>query len=119
MTKLIATIALALTSVFGLAACASEPLEVPSGSIIIDVRTPEEFATGHVDGAININLQAAEFTDLIGQLDPAGNYFVYCRSGNRSTQAAEYMTSVGFTNVTNLGGYQDASNKLGIPLVTN
>lgn len=119
MKKILATIALALTTAVGLTACASEPLDVPAGSVIIDVRTPEEFATGHVDGAVNISLEAAEFSDLIGQLDPAGNYFVYCRSGNRSTQAAEYMASVGFTNVTNLGGYQDASNKLGIPLVTD
>ncbi len=119
MKKIIAAVALTLATIFGLTACASEPIEVPAGSVIIDVRTPEEFASGHVEGAVNINLESAEFTDLIGQLDPAGTYFVYCRSGNRSTQAAEYMASVGFTNVTNLGGYNDASNKLGLPLVTN
>jgi rhodanese-related sulfurtransferase len=61
----------------------------------IDVRTPEEYAEGHVDGAANLNFQGAEFADQIAALDPDATYVVYCRSGNRSAQAAVQMRELG------------------------
>lgn len=101
----------------GLAGCSSpEPVELSANTVIIDVRSPEEFATGHLDGALNINWEG-EFTQVIGQLPLDGEYLLYCRSGNRAGQAKAYMDTAGFSNVTNLGSVQDASNATGIAIV--
>lgn len=86
--------------------------------MIIDVRTPEEFAAGHLEGAVNIDLQAADFADRIAALDPAASYVVYCRSGNRSGQAQSYMQSVGFGDVENAGSVEAASASLDLPIIT-
>ncbi|WP_371173993.1 rhodanese-like domain-containing protein [Buchananella felis] len=93
--------------------------EVAAEAVLIDVRTPEEFAAGHLEGAINIDVNSADFATKIGELDPAGTYLVYCRSGNRSGQAVEQMKGMGFQNVTNAGGFQQASADLGLPIVTD
>ncbi|WP_205618400.1 rhodanese-like domain-containing protein [Schaalia suimastitidis] len=85
---------------------------------IIDVRTPEEYAQGHLEGAINIDLSSPSFADTIAQLDTAGSYVVYCRSGNRSGQALTLMTNAGFVDVTNAGGLQEAAETLGLPIVS-
>lgn len=89
------------------------------GVTIIDVRTPEEFAAGHVDGAVNINLQSGTFESDIAQLDPNAAYAVYCRSGNRSSEATAIMGEAGFTDVTNLGGagFADLASA-GVPVST-
>ncbi|WP_371176745.1 rhodanese-like domain-containing protein [Buchananella felis] len=98
---------------------ASAGQEVAAEAVLIDVRTPEEFAAGHLEGAINIDVNSADFATKIGELDPAGTYLVYCRSGNRSGQAVEQMKGMGFQNVTNAGGFQQASADLGLPIVTD
>lgn len=72
--------------------------------IILDVRTPEEFAEGHIPGAINLDVNGSNFKDEIGKLDKSKDYEVYCRSGKRSLKASEMMQSEGFTKVTNLDG---------------
>ena len=74
------------------------------GVTLIDVRTPDEFAAGHIDGAINIDFQSPTFADDIGKLDHTAAYAVYCHSGNRSGQAEALMASIGFTNMTDLTG---------------
>lgn len=71
---------------------------------ILDVRTPEEFAAGHLPGAVNIDVSAPDFADRIGALAPDAPYAVYCRSGNRSAAAVEQMTAAGFTQAFDLGG---------------
>jgi rhodanese-related sulfurtransferase len=71
---------------------------------VIDVRTPQEFASGHIAGASNIDFENSNFGDEIAKLDRSAKYAIYCRSGNRSGQALEQMKSAGFTNVTNLDG---------------
>lgn len=91
--------------------------EASQATTIIDVRTPEEFATGHVDGAVNIDIHSPDFAAQIQKLDPNGDYSVYCRSGNRSGQAVQFMTQNGFTNVKNLGALQEAAQELGLPIV--
>lgn len=101
----------------GLAGCSSpEPIELTANTVVIDVRSPEEFASGHLDGALNINWEG-EFTEVIGQLPLNGEYLLYCRSGNRAGQAKSFMEAAGFSNVTNLGGLQDAANATGITIV--
>ena len=66
---------------------------------IIDVRTPEEYAAGHVEGALNINVESPTFADEIAQLPKDETYVIYCRSGNRSAAAAVQMADAGFTDL--------------------
>lgn len=71
---------------------------------IIDVRTPGEYAAGHLAGAININVEDPSFTENVAKLNPGLTYFVYCHSGNRSGQAVAYMKQHGFKNLSELAG---------------
>lgn len=73
---------------------------------IIDVRTPAEHARGALDGATLIDIQSPDFRERVDELDRDGSYFLYCRSGNRSGQAAQIMADMGFTDLTNIGGYE-------------
>jgi phage shock protein E len=84
---------------------------------LVDVRTPAEFAEGHIDGAVLIDVSAADFDEQIGKLPRDGAYVVYCRSGNRSAAAAERMIALGFTEVYDLGGI-GAWQAAGFPVVT-
>ncbi len=87
--------------------------------IILDVRTPEEFASGHIEGALNIDFNSGDFANEITRLNPSENYAIYCRSGSRSGQAASIMHKAGFHDVSNLnGGVIDWTNA-GLPLVMN
>jgi rhodanese-related sulfurtransferase len=79
---------------------------VPSDRVVIDVRTPDEFAAGHVDGALLIDISAPDFQARIADLDPSGSYLVYCRSGNRSAQAVATMRDAGL-DVEDGGGLGD------------
>jgi phage shock protein E len=74
---------------------------------IIDVRTPEEFEDGHLDGAELFDIQAPDFEERITALDRDEPYVVYCRTGNRSAVAVELMEELGFTEVYDAGGYAD------------
>lgn len=115
----LATLAAAIL-VTSLAACSTTPsVEVPDGAVIIDVRTPEEYAEGHLEGAINVNLQSGAFEQEIAEQPLGGSYIVYCRTGNRSAQAVAIMNELGFTDVTDAGGVSDASAATGIPIVTD
>lgn len=71
---------------------------------VIDVRTPQEFAAGHIEGALNINVESPDFAAQIADLDPEGTYAVYCRSGNRSRVAMQQMEQAGFANMFGLEG---------------
>lgn len=105
----------------GVTACspAAEPVGLTEGTIVIDVRTPEEFASGHLQGAVNIDVQSPDFMAQVSQLDPGADYFIYCRSGNRSGQAISQMANMGFTSMINGGSVEEASSYSGIPVVTN
>ena len=87
------------------------------GVQIIDVRTSEEFASGHIAGAVNIPVQAADFAAQIAALDPAGRYAVYCRSGNRSQPAVDAMKDAGITNIYELESGTKGWTSEGQPLV--
>jgi phage shock protein E len=119
MKKIIALVALSLATVFVLTACApaAEPIVVAQGTVIVDVRTPAEFAGGHLEGAVNIDLQSADFTAAISELPTDGTYIIYCKSGNRAGQAMTQMTSLGFTDMVNAGSVADASSATGIAVV--
>jgi phage shock protein E len=77
------------------------------GARLIDVRTPEEHAAGHLPGSVNVDVTAGDFEQRIAELDPQASYVVYCRTGNRSASAVETMTDNGFDDVVNAGGYED------------
>ena len=119
MKKFLALFALVLATTFALAACApaGEPITVDSNTIVIDVRTPSEYSEGHLDGAVNIDIENSNFGVILSQLPTDGEYVVYCRSGNRSAKAVEIMKASGFTNVTDAHGISDASSATGIEIV--
>ena len=78
-----------------------------SGYIILDVRTPEEFAEKHIPNAINVPNETIG-TDEISQLpDKNQLIMVYCRSGRRSKEAAEKLVKLGYTNIVEFGGILD------------
>jgi len=122
MTRTLRTVLIAAIAAVALSACSSEPAGPPAfdGShvsassfaastqvaevIIVDVRTPAEFADGHIPGAVNIDVEDATFPDKIARLDPAVDYAVYCRSGNRSRAAIDFMTHAGVTHTVGLEG---------------
>ncbi|WLR51360.1 rhodanese-like domain-containing protein [Bacillus tianshenii] len=72
------------------------------GVQVIDVRTSEEFAEGHIPGATLIPLD--ELSDRTGELEKDKKYIIVCRSGNRSTQASEILVKEGFSNIYNFTG---------------
>ena len=82
-------------------------MEKETGYIILDVRTPEEFADKHIPGAINIPNETIG-TEKIPELpDKDQLILVYCRSGNRSKQASEKLVALGYTNIVEFGGIND------------
>ncbi|MFV0463979.1 MAG: rhodanese-like domain-containing protein [Nostocoides sp.] len=70
---------------------------------VLDVRTPEEFAAGHLTGAVNVNLEG-DFAGAIAAYTKDKPYAIYCRSGNRSGQALSIMAEQGFTQAYDLAG---------------
>lgn len=73
---------------------------------VLDVRTPEEFAEGHILGAHNLNwLDKSAFQKGAEALPKSDTIYVYCRSGGRSAQAAQYLTKLGYKVVNMDGGY--------------
>ncbi len=84
-------------------ASANAHARVEAGAWLIDVRTPEEYAGGHIEGAKNIPVQVLD--QRMGELgtDKARGVVVYCRSGRRSAQAAEALKAAGFVDVVDLG----------------
>jgi phage shock protein E len=89
------------------ASAAAELLAEHDDVTIIDVRTPGEYASGHLADAVLIDIQAPDFEQRIAELDRDGAYVVYCRTGNRSAQAAARMDELGFTEVYDAGGFAD------------
>ena len=76
--------------------------------VIIDVRTTEEFTSGHLAKADhNFDVTNGEFQSKLDSLDKNKTYYLYCRSGNRSGKAAKIMKNNGFEDVHNIGGYKD------------
>ncbi len=113
MKKLIAVL---IASIFTLTACGATGAvttmnvsdfakKISDTSIVLlDVRTPAEFAAGHIAGATNIDFESGTFESDIQKLDKSKSYAVYCRSGNRSGQATALMAKDGFKTIFNLDG---------------
>ena len=91
--------------------------EPPDGLVVLDVRTPEEFAAGHIAGAVDLDLQGGAFETGVAALDPKSPYFVYCQSDNRSGQAVAYLQQQGFDSIYELEGGIGAWQAAGLAVV--
>ena len=89
----------------------------PENLVILDVRTPEEFAEGHIDGAVMIDFYRDDFAVDLAALDRDVPYVLYCRSGNRSGQTLAMMEQLGFTSVQDVDGGILAWEEAGLPTV--
>ena len=85
-------------------------------AVLLDIRTPEEFAGPRIEGATNIDFYAADFADQLRALDPDATYVVYCRSGNRSSQARGVFEELGFADVSDVRGGIVSWHEAGLPL---
>ncbi|EHV5555356.1 rhodanese-like domain-containing protein [Vibrio parahaemolyticus] len=81
---------------------------IEKGAMIVDVRTPQEFSEGHLDNAVNFPL--SELDKHFKDVKKDQLIVLYCRSGNRSGQAYQYLQSQGFTNLHNAGGLEELQN---------
>ena len=78
--------------------------EKSKNQIIVDIRTPQEFADGHIEGAINLNVFDKAFITKIAEFDKTKPIFMYCRSGNRTSSASKKIANLGFEKVYDLQG---------------
>lgn len=88
-----------------------------SGVFLLDVRSPEEYASGHLQGARNIPHDQIESEIAAAVPDKSAQIILYCRSGRRANTALEAMRAMGYENVTNYGGLEDAQERLGLPVI--
>ncbi|MFC1908009.1 rhodanese-like domain-containing protein [Chloroflexota bacterium] len=85
--------------------------------VILDVRTPEEFADGHIANSINVDFYSETFRDDINKLDKDKTYLIYCRSGNRSGKALNIMVGLGFMEAYNISGGIIEWKAEGLPII--
>jgi rhodanese-related sulfurtransferase len=86
--------------------------------VVIDVRTPDEYASGHLEAAtLQLDFRAPDFKDKLDKLDRNAVYLIYCRSGHRSGQALAMMKDMGFMNIHDIAGGITAWTAAGLPVV--
>jgi rhodanese-related sulfurtransferase len=78
--------------------------DAPTGLVVLDIRTPQEFNAGALPDAVNIDFYEADFRNRLANLDKDVPYVMYCNSGNRSATAADLMEELGFTEVYEIDG---------------
>jgi rhodanese-related sulfurtransferase len=117
--KLLAASFISVFAIAGLTGCTTqEPIDMTKFAAVIDVRTPEETSLGYLESAQLFDIQNASFMDNLATLDPAADYYIYCRSGNRAGQAIEIMQQSGFTGeLVNGGSLENAANQTGLTVV--
>ena len=82
----------------------SEKLKATQNPQLLDVRTPAEYSSEHIDNAKNVNWNGSDFVTQANQLDKTKPVFVYCKVGGRSSQAADKLAELGFKEIYNLDG---------------
>lgn len=95
----------------------AEKMAAP-GTVLLDVRTPEEFEAGHIEGARNLPLSASDFEEQVAALDKGSTYAVYCRTDSRSGEAMVVMAEHGIEDVYDLEGGMEAWQDYGGAVVT-
>ncbi len=111
-TRLSIALFLSAFLVVSLSACAPAKLDVSNVTAIIDTRSPSEFAKGHIVGAVNFQYIPYVFVASVTQLNRKGVYYVYGKNADEAGKAATDLQSLGITQVTNLGNYDDAQHVL-------
>ncbi|MDP5239294.1 rhodanese-like domain-containing protein [Uliginosibacterium sp. 31-16] len=96
-----------LTALLGLA-CAGASAK----TVLIDVRTPEEFAAGHLEGALNIDHQVISQRIGMAGVSKDDEVILYCRSGRRSALALESLKGLGYKKLQNYGSMDEARKRL-------
>jgi len=84
--------------------------------VILDVRTDEEYKSGHIANSANIDYKSSDFKDQVGKLDKNKTYLTYCRSGRRSAGASKTMKELGFENIVMIDGGIMAWDGAGLPI---
>ncbi len=116
--KTLPVLLLSVLASFGLAGCSQEQRSPEMYAAIIDVRTEEEWASGHLKGAIRIGIADSNFKEQLEQLDKSADYYIYCRSGNRAGQAIDIMRELGFSGeLVNGGSVANAASELNLEVV--
>jgi rhodanese-related sulfurtransferase len=93
-----------------------DKLRADKKNVVLDVRTPEEFAKGHIPGAINVDFNAPDFQKKVAELDKSKTYLVHCAGGVRSAKACTVMDKITFPNIVNLEPGFRAWEKAGKPV---
>lgn len=96
---------------------AAERLAADPEIVIVDIRTPGEFADGHIDGALNIDFYQDDFFDRLRKLDPTRTYLVHCAVGGRSRTAQRAFASAGLHNVLHMTRGIEDWRRQRLPLV--
>lgn len=91
-------------------------IETLPGLVILDVRTPVEFAEGRVRQSVNLDFYADGFDQALSGLDRQAAYLVYCRCGGRSAYTLDMMDELGFTNVLHMPAGMDGWREAGLPV---
>lgn len=94
----------------------AQALALRPAVVVLDVRTPEEFALGHVPRATNLDFNAPDFEERLRALDHGATYLVHCQSGGRSAQARDAMMGDGFTSVLHLADGYAGWEAAGMPV---
>lgn len=84
--------------------------------VILDVRTISEFINGHIEGALNIDVNLPSFREEMGKLNKNDTYLVYCRTGNRSRTALRIMEELGFTHIYHMSNGITEWISVGLPV---
>ena len=99
------------------AKAAAKLLSANTNIVVIDVRTPEEFAAGHIAGATNVNFQGGKFPAGVEKLDRQKTYLVHCAAGGRSKRSLEVFKNLGFKSIIHLDGGLNGWEAAGKPVV--
>ena len=118
--KFLVAAMIAVFAVGSLAGCATESRAVTEFAAVIDVRTTDEWNSGHLESALLIPIASSNFDAQLEELDKAADYYIYCRSGNRAGEAIDRMIDAGFTGeLVNGGSVANASKILNIAVVND
>ena len=83
---------------------------------VIDVRTPKEYQSGHIEGAVNLHVYDSDFAKQLDSLNKNKTIYVYCKAGGRSAEAVTTMKNKGFAHIVELDGGIDAWTEAGKPV---
>lgn len=95
---------------------ASDLIQGGAGVVVLDVRTPAEFAEGHIEGAVNLDVMSDTFIEDLAKLDKGARYVVHCRSGKRSAKAVEAMKAAEIQSIAHMNSGMNGWSAAGLPV---